>query len=101
MKKLFSIVVVLALAACTPDKDVQEPVASDEAASASPAAVAAAGGNPGAETASKQITDEFMREIIIEISDDRYEGRGPGTRGDEMARTWLAEHMAGRVGRQL
>ena len=94
MKKLFSIVVVLVLAACTPDKDVQEPAAADEAASASPAAVAAAGGNPAAETASQQITDEFMREIIVEISDDRYEGRGPGTNGDEMARIWLAEHMA-------
>jgi len=36
-----------------------------------------------------------MREYVIEISDDRYEGRGPGSRGDAAARTYLAMRMAG------
>jgi hypothetical protein len=34
-----------------------------------------------------------MRGIVAEISDDSYEGRGPGSAGDEKARTWLAERL--------
>ena len=60
---------------------------------ASPVAVEAAGGNPVAEQAALEITDPFMRGIIEEISDDRYEGRGPGSRGDVMARNYLAKRM--------
>ena len=93
MKRVFSIAVVLGLAACTPDKEVQERSSAEGGAIESPAAVAAAGGNPAAETASRQITGDYMREIVVEISDDRYEGRGPGTRGDEMARAWLIKRM--------
>ncbi len=40
------------------------------------------------------IDGEFMRMIVKEISDDRYEGRGPGSRGDKMARDYLAKQMA-------
>jgi hypothetical protein len=47
-----------------------------------------------AEMAAKQIQADFMRDIIIEISDDRYEGRGPGSAGDVAARKYLAEQMA-------
>ena len=86
---MFSIAAVLALAACTPDKEAEDAGAGEVATSESPAAVAAAGGNPAAEMASRQIAGNYMREIVVEISDDRYEGRGPGTRGDEMARAWL------------
>ncbi|MBT8080871.1 MAG: M28 family peptidase [Gammaproteobacteria bacterium] len=94
MKRVFSIALLLGLAACTADEEAQETAAEELAASASPAAVSVAGGNPAAETASGQITDAYMREIVVEISDDRYEGRGPGTPGDEMARAWLIERMA-------
>jgi hypothetical protein len=59
----------------------------------SPVAVEVAGGNPLAESASRQIEGEYMRGIIKEISDDRYEGRGPGSRGDEAARKYLVERM--------
>jgi Zn-dependent M28 family amino/carboxypeptidase len=59
----------------------------------SPVAVEAAGGNPVAEQAALEITDPFMRGIIEEISDDRCEGRGPGSRGDVMARNYLAIRM--------
>ena len=82
MRRVFSIAAVLALAACKPDKEAEDAGAGEVAAGESPAAVAAAGGNPAAETASRQITGDYMREIVVEISDDRYEGRGPGTRGD-------------------
>ena len=47
-----------------------------------------------AEAASQLITEEFIREIISEISDDSYEGRGPATAGDEKTRKYLADRMA-------
>lgn len=60
----------------------------------SPVAVEAAGGNPAAEQASLEITDEYIREIIVEISGDAYEGRGPGSAGDEKTRAYLSAKMA-------
>jgi len=53
-----------------------------------------ADGNPAAEQASLQIQDEYLRAIIQEISQDSYEGRGPGSRGDEKTREYLAKQMA-------
>ena len=50
--------------------------------------------NLSAEQAALQIQDEYMRGIIQEISQDSYEGRGPGSRGDDKARQYLAEKMA-------
>lgn len=47
-----------------------------------------------AEEASKLIADSLMRAHIIELSDDKYEGRGPGSRGDEAARKYLASELA-------
>ena len=35
-----------------------------------------------AEQAALQIQDDYMRSIIQEISQDSYEGRGPGSRAD-------------------
>jgi hypothetical protein len=80
------------VAACGKEQATQ-PVVETEAESASPVAVQASGGNPAAEEASRQITDEYMRGIIVEISDDAYEGRGPGAPGDVKARKYLAEQM--------
>ena len=50
-------------------------------------------GNPAHE-ATSEITDAFMRGHIIELSDDKYEGRGPGSRGDAAARRYLVDAMA-------
>ncbi len=61
--------------------------------SASPVALELAGGNPAAETAVATISDEYMRGIIKEISDDRYEGRGPGSAGDKLARDYLIKRL--------
>ena len=58
---------------------------------ASPAADVA-NENP-AEVASREIKADFMRDLIIEISDDKYEGRGPGSRGDDAARQYLVAEM--------
>ena len=52
------------------------------------------GGNVAALQAAAQIESEYMREIIKEISQDSYEGRGPGSRGDVKARNYLAERLA-------
>jgi len=46
-----------------------------------------------AEAASREITADLMRGYVVEISDDKYEGRGPGSRGDAAARKYLADRM--------
>ncbi len=73
----------LALAACSqsePPADEPAAVASDSAGSE----------NTAAEAAAAQITGEYMRKIVKEISHDKYEGRGPGSRGNVAARQYLA-----------
>ena len=50
-------------------------------------------GNVAGEDAAQEITDEFIREIIAEISSDAYEGRGPGSAGDAKARQYLARRL--------
>ena len=65
----------------------------------SPVAVEVSGGNPAADQASRLITADYMRDIIVEISSDAYEGRGPGSRGDVKAREYLAAEMQ-RLGLQ-
>ncbi|HEX7719008.1 MAG TPA: M28 family peptidase [Woeseiaceae bacterium] len=50
-------------------------------------------GNPAAERAAGEITADLMRRHIIELSDDKYEGRGPGTRGDVAARDYIIQEL--------
>ena len=95
VKKLqLMLVAVLAagLGACSADeapRDGTAPGETDTAVTTTPAT----GGNPTAEAAAREITGDYMRGIVVEISDDRYEGRGPGSRGDKMARDYLAGRM--------
>lgn len=84
--------ILVAVAACGKEQPAQ-PAAEVETELASPVAVAAGGGNPVAEKASLQITDEYMRGIVVEISSDAYEGRGPGSQGDVKTRNYLADQM--------
>ena len=72
----------LVLAACSAD---EAPTAAPEAAATATAATA--------EDVTKHITEEYIREVMIEISDDSYEGRGPATKGDLMTREFLVEQM--------
>lgn len=44
--------------------------------------------------ASESITAEAIREVVAEISSDRYAGRGPGSEGDGAARAYLASRLA-------
>ena len=81
---------VLILAACG---KTEQQAGSESGSVDSPVALQLAGGNPAAAVAASQIEGEFMRRIVKEISDDRYEGRGPGSAGDKMAREWLIKEM--------
>lgn len=54
---------------------------------------AAAGANVAAEEAAAAITADRLRAWVKELSDDRYQGRGPASRGDELARQYLAAQM--------
>ncbi|MGB5330926.1 MAG: M28 family peptidase [Woeseiaceae bacterium] len=87
---LAAIIMATALTAC--GKQAATPDATTDQSSSGTMDMAA--GNPAAEKAALQIQGDYMRGIVAEISDDRYEGRGPGTRGDVSARKYLAEQMA-------
>ncbi len=52
----------------------------------------AARDNP-VERALAMITADYMREQVIELASDRYEGRGPGTAGDRLARDYLVGEL--------
>ncbi|RLA26579.1 MAG: peptidase M28, partial [Gammaproteobacteria bacterium] len=75
------------LSACSRSDTPAEP-ASEAATSSAPEA-----SNLAAEEATQEITADFMRDIIVEISDDKYEGRGPGSSGDVAARKYLAGEL--------
>jgi hypothetical protein len=47
-----------------------------------------------AQLAAGEINADYIRKIVVEISDDKYAGRSPGTPGDAAARKYLAEEMA-------
>ena len=80
------------LVACSGEEAPKEEAVA-ESPDAAGEAVEAPAPNLTAEEAAKEITRDYMRSIVVEISDDRYEGRGPGSKGDEMARVYLAKRM--------
>ncbi|MGD8323052.1 MAG: M28 family peptidase [Gammaproteobacteria bacterium] len=47
-----------------------------------------------AQTAAAVIDADTIRRVTVELSDDRYEGRAPGTAGDIATRRYLAEELA-------
>ena len=57
-----------------------------------PASAAVAASSAG-EIATQAITADLMRGYVQELSDDKYEGRGPGSRGDVAARRYLIDEM--------
>ena len=52
-----------------------------------------AGAGNASTIASQEITANLMRGYVRELSDDKYEGRGPGSRGDVAARKYLAGEL--------
>jgi len=88
VKKSSALIVLLSctlLFACSKQETAVEPQA---------AVAEAEVGNEAALQAAQLIESDYMREIIKEISQDSYEGRGPGSRGDVKARKYLAERLA-------
>ena len=81
-----AVLLSIALAACSQSA----PPAAEPAAQASDAE---ASSNNAAQDAASQISSEYIRKIVKEISDDRYEGRGPGSQGDVAARQYLAAEL--------
>lgn len=63
-----------------------------------PAPVVAAAADPAlqqlAGAASGVITPDYLRTLTLELSDDRYEGRAPGSAGDLLTREFLANTLA-------
>jgi hypothetical protein len=86
-------VVTLSLVGCGADRSDAPARANEAEQGTSSPVVAAAGGNLAADLAAREITDDYMRGIVVEISNDRYEGRGPGSEGDAMARAYLVDRM--------
>jgi Zn-dependent M28 family amino/carboxypeptidase len=86
-----------ALAACSKPSvgpaDVPGVAATTSTPPAADASMAVALADPAANKAAATIDADGLRRDITELSDDRYEGRGPGTRGDELARKWLAQQL--------
>ena len=91
--KKIQLITVIAVATSLVACGKQEPGSAEAVPESSAPVVENDSGNTTAEQAALQIEDAFMRDIVVEISDDRYEGRGPGTRGDEAAREYLARQM--------
>ncbi|MEQ9562392.1 MAG: hypothetical protein RLN69_07725, partial [Woeseiaceae bacterium] len=58
-----------------------------------PASESPAAANTAAQSAASAISADRMRATIRELSDDKYEGRGPGSRGDVAARQYLAAEL--------
>ena len=92
-KQLILVSTLVCIAACSKE-EAAAPVAPMENGGGSPVALKLSGASEAAQVAADSIDGEYMRGIVVEISDDAYEGRGPGSAGDTKARTWLAEQLA-------
>ena len=93
LKNLFTVLVASFIAVACSKEQPQQPATQAPPEQSSPVAVEVSGGNPAAEEAADLIAADYMRDIIVEISSDAYEGRGPGSRGDVKARDYLAAEM--------
>jgi len=91
-----TVVIVAAFgAACAPSDDTPAPA---PAPSPSPEVAEQAGSAPftaEAESAAAAIDADAIRRVTVEISDDRYAGRAPGSDGDSAARRYLIEQLEG------
>jgi hypothetical protein len=90
---LISLLLSLTLAACGGEDAPEQPAPAPDTSAQHAASPARPAGNPEAERAAGAITADYLRAVVRELSDDKYEGRGPGSRGDELAREWLVAEM--------
>ncbi|MDJ0657443.1 MAG: M28 family peptidase [Xanthomonadales bacterium] len=90
MRKLFIPILAAGLMACGGDDTSQtDNTAAGEVAES--AADLFSGANADA---ADLITGATIRDTIAELASDRYQGRGPGSEGDQMARDYLVEQMS-------
>jgi hypothetical protein len=88
-KSLIALTLSVGILSACGNKDADHQTSSVDSKSESPVVA----GSPAADEAALRIDDKYMRDIVAEISDDRYEGRGPGSRGDEMTREYLVGQL--------
>jgi hypothetical protein len=81
------LVIAMGVAACDGGKSAREDVDAAQAGAETPA------GSAPAQRAVAAITADDMRRNVIELANDKFEGRGPGSRGDEAARDYLIAEM--------
>ncbi len=87
----FLLLSMLTLAACS---DSAPPASEAVVAPSAPPAAAATPSFAADElAAADSITGADLRAVVAEIADDRYQGRGPGSVGDILARQYLIEQM--------
>jgi Zn-dependent M28 family amino/carboxypeptidase len=67
--------------------------AAGSGAAAAPPRQAEPASMPGAAQAARQITQETLEAPVRFLADDLVEGRGPATRGDKLARLYLASQL--------
>jgi len=77
---------LLVLSGCGPDESPEPEMDTDTVAPEMTAI-------NSAQVATQEITGNLMRNYVRELSDDKYEGRGPGSRGDVAARSYLAAEL--------
>ena len=92
-KNLFSGIFIVILAGLFGCGQSEAPDNQQDIGAAAPAT---SDGDP-AKAATQEITAALMRAYVRELSDDKYEGRGPGSRGDVAARKYLAGEL-GKLG---
>jgi len=83
-KIIVAVVACIAVAACDGDNG-----AARGAAPAGPTARI----SPAAVTAAEAVTADELRRVVAEIASDRYGGRGPGSEGEALTRTFLANEL--------
>jgi len=89
--KTLSPFLFLTLAACGDSSQRNSSIVDDTQQAAQIPTDAAA--MSATDIAVSRITAETMRDYVKELSDDSYEGRGPGSPGDEKARRYIAAQL--------
>ncbi|MDC0598816.1 M28 family peptidase [Gammaproteobacteria bacterium] len=93
---LSSLITIFTLTACSPQDSTEQNLQSNQPGVAAQSSTQTMNATLAADEANAiaQMTDELMRQYVIELSDDKYQGRGPGSAGDAAARQYLADEMA-------
>jgi Zn-dependent M28 family amino/carboxypeptidase len=81
------LLILFVVAACTSEHSTGD-------VGVAPGSAATAFASNPVERAAQQIDQTFVRELVIELSDDKYGGRAPASKGDLAARKYLADQLS-------